>query len=126
MIINQVEKKVRLDRAGIIYFQLMVYCHMNKVHISDHDLSCLTLLGMSGKQTLEDFCTLCKVNNIFSSNQSARNALSKAEKKGLILKEGRNKKKIYLSPSMNIQTLGNILLDYRIVHLEPVYESQES
>lgn len=115
-----------MGKADIIRFQLLVYCHLNNIHLSQHDLACLTLLGLRGQETLEDFCTLTRGNNIFSSNQSARNALTKAEKKRLIIKEGRNKKKIYLNPSIGIQTSGNIILDYRIVHIEQVLEPQES
>lgn len=124
----KVEKKIRMNRWDIIKFQLLVYCYLRSIHLSSHDLSCLTLLGMTGEQTLEDFCQLTRDNKIFSSNQSARNALAKAEKKFLIIKQGHNKKKIHLNPRVGIQTSGNIILDYRIVHLiaQPVLEPQES
>ena len=38
---------------------------------------------------------------------------------GLIIKEGRNRKKIYLSADIQLQALGNILLDYKFIHVEP-------
>ncbi len=125
MILNKVDKKVQMDHWDIVRFQLTIYCFLNRIHLSDHDLACVALLGASGEQTLEDFCALCKEKEIFSSNQSARNALSKAEKRGLIIKEGRNKKKIKLNPAIGVQATGNILLSYNIFHLEPIYESQE-
>lgn len=111
-----------MDRWDIVKFQLLTHCYLHRIHISQHDLSCLTLLAITGTRTLEDFCTLAKNQEIFSSNQSARNALAKAEKKGLITKEGHNKKRISVSPSLQVQTKGNIVLDYRIVHIEKVLE----
>jgi hypothetical protein len=38
---------------------------------------------------------------------------------GLITKEGKNRKKIFLSDSLKVQTTGNIVLDYKIVYVEP-------
>jgi hypothetical protein len=55
---------------------------------------------------------------IFKSAQSCRNALTKAEKKKLIVKNGSNKKTISINTSMNIQTEGSILLDYKILGVE--------
>lgn len=124
--LNQVDKKVRMDRWNIIRFQLLIHCYLSDIHISQHDLSCLTLLGLTGEQTLENFCSLTRSRQIFSSNQSARNALAKAEKKSLIIKNGRNKKKIFLNPDLNIQTDGNIMLNYKVVRLVPILEPQES
>jgi hypothetical protein len=56
---------------------------------------------------------------IFSSPQSARNSLTKAEKKNLIVKEGKNKKKISLHPAMGIHAAGNILLNIKILSVAP-------
>ena len=126
-VLTQIEKKIRMNQLDIIKFQLIVHCYLKGIHISENDLSCLTLLGMAGQQTLEDFCTIACNNKIFSSNQSARNALAKAEKKDLIVKIGKNRKKISLNPELKIQIDGNILLDYKIMRLEavPHLEPQE-
>jgi hypothetical protein len=124
--LTQVDKKIGMDRWNIVKFQLLTYCFLNKIHVSQHDLSCLTLLALSGVRTLEEFCTMARTHEIFSSNQSARNALSKAEKKGLILKQGSNKKRISIHPSLQIQSLGNIVLNYKCFHLEPVLEPAQS
>ena len=53
--------------------------------------------------------------NIFKSPQSARNAITKAEKKGLLSKSGNNKKTITINSNINIQTSGLVLLDYKIL-----------
>ncbi len=117
-IVNQVQKQVRMNQWDIIKFQLIVHCYFNNVLVTDLDLNCLTLLALTGEQTLGDFCDLAERNKIFGSSQSVRNALAKAEKKELITKVGKNKKKISLNVK-NIRVDGNILLDYKILRVEP-------
>lgn len=116
--VNQVQKKIRMDQWDIVKFQLAIHCHLNKIIISDLDLSCLTLLALTGEKTLGEFCDEAAGHKIFGCSQSVRNAITKAEKKNLITKKGVNKKKISLNVQ-NIQTSGNILLDYKIVRVEP-------
>ena len=61
------------------------------------------------------FCLKIVSINIFKSPQSARNAITKAEKKGLLVKKGNNKKTITINSDINIQTSGLVLLDYKIL-----------
>lgn len=117
-LVNQLQKKTKMDHWKIIKYQILTYCFLENIHISNSDLDCLTLLSISGESELNLFCTEVHKKNIFQSPQTVRNALSKAEKKNLIIKEGRNKKKISINPSMNIQTSGNILLDYKFLAVE--------
>jgi len=117
-IVNQVAKKVVLPRWEIIKFQIVVHCYLKNVSVSTADLECLTHLGADREVELTEFCNRITDLGIFKSPQSARNALSKAEKKGLIVKDGKSKKKISLSPEINIQSEGNILLDYKFAHIE--------
>ena len=65
-----------------------------------------------------DFCETAAQKEIFGSSQSVRNALAKAEKRNLIIKQGKSKKKIKINPDLKIQTDGNILLDYKVVRVE--------
>lgn len=116
-IVNQVEKKVKMDQWNIVKFQLAVHCHLNNIIISDLDLSCLTLLALTGEKTLGEFCNEAADHNIFGCSQSVRNSISKAEKRNLVLKKGASKKKISLNIP-NIETKGNILLDYKILRVE--------
>jgi hypothetical protein len=78
----------------------------------------LTLLALYGEKELTEFCEAAVEKKIFGSSQSVRNALAKAEKRKLIVKQGRSKKKIQINPEIRIQTNGNILLDYKIVRIE--------
>jgi len=117
-IVNQVRKTVRMDLWSIVKFQLAVHCHLKSLNVSDQDLSCLTFLALSGEKELTEFCEAATKNSIFGSSQSVRNAITKAEKKSLIVKKGKSKKKISLSDDLKIQINGNILLDYKFVHVE--------
>ena len=118
-VVNQVRKTVRMDLWSIVKFQLSVHCHLKALNVSDQDLSCLTFLALSGEKELTDFCEAATKNKIFGSSQSVRNAITKAEKKNLVVKNGKSKKKISLSNDLKIQISGNILLDYKFVHVEP-------
>tara|TARA_R110000751_G_scaffold173976_1_gene280384 strand:- start:1132 stop:1557 length:426 start_codon:yes stop_codon:yes gene_type:complete len=134
--VNLVEKKTRMNHADIIKFQLMTYCFIYNKKLSEAELNCLALLGSYGEYELGDFCLLSEVSNedvrnklgksydksingqgIFSSAQTVRNFLSKAEKLGLINKKGKNTKTISLNPNLKIQTKGNILLQYKIAYV---------
>ena len=116
--VNQILKKVQMTKWDIIKYQILTYCYLNKINVSDSDLECLTLLSINGEQELTSFCSEVHTRNIFQSSQTVRNALTKAEKKELIVKEGRSKKKISIHPELQIQVLGNILLDYKFLAVE--------
>jgi hypothetical protein len=117
-IVNQVQKKIRMEVWDITKFQLAIHCHLHDISISSLDLNCLTLLALYGEKELTEFCEAAVEKKIFGSSQSVRNALAKAEKRKLIVKQGRSKKKIQINPEIRIQTNGNILLDYKIVRIE--------
>ena len=102
----------------ITKFQIAVNCHLINIPVSNLDLNCLTLLALTGEKELTDFCTTAAEKEIFGSSQSVRNALTKTEKRQLIIKQGKSKKKIKINPELKIQTQGNILLDYKIVRVE--------
>ena len=55
---------------------------------------------------------------IDASPQTIRNVLIKVEKDGLIQKTGKGRKKISISPELKIQTQGNVLLNYKFLHIE--------
>lgn len=119
-LVNQVAKKVVMSRPDITKFQILTYCYLKSIKVSDADLQCLTILGMKGSKDLAEFCNMVSEEGIFKSPQSARNAITKAYKKGLIYKSGQNKKTVIsLNEEMQVQSAGNILLDYKFAHIEP-------
>jgi hypothetical protein len=117
-IVNQVDKRVKMNKWDIVKYQILTYCYINKISVSEADLNCLTYLALEGDQELTSFCMKAHGKNIFSSTQSVRNCLTKAEKKNLIKKEGKNKKKIYINPEIKIFSKGNILLDFKFLSVE--------
>lgn len=117
-LVNQVEKRVKLSKWEIVKYQLLTHCYLYKIGMSDSDLNCLTLLAISGESELTSFCNKAFEKNIFSSIQSVRNCLAKAEKRKMIVKEGKNKKKISIHPDVKLHADGNILLDYKFLSVE--------
>lgn len=117
-IVNQINKRVQLNSWEIIKFQILTHCYLNKIQVSESDLECLTLLASTGEQELTSFCSEVFGRGIFKSSQTVRNAISKAEKKKLIVKQGRTKKKIIISPLLKLETKGNILLDFKFLAIE--------
>jgi len=118
-IVNQVDKRVRMDKWGIVKYQILTHCYLNKISVSEADLNCLTYLALEGDQELTNFCVKAHVKDIFSSIQSVRNCLTKAEKKNLIKKEGKNKKRIFINPELKVFSKGSILLDFKFLSVEP-------
>ena len=117
-LVNKVDKKVKMSRDEVIKFQILTHCFLNEIQISNSDLNCLAELAKEGRKELTSFCNLISKKNIFKSCQSARNAITKAEKKKLVIKDGSNKKIIYINQNLNIQTEGLIFLDYKILGVE--------
>ena len=111
-----VDKKVQLSLYEIVKFQIMTYCHFNNIPISDSELSCLSMLHES--YDLRDFCNEATLKGYFKCPQSVRNSLNKLERFKLINKGGSfSKRHIYLNPDLKIQSEGNILLNYKILHI---------
>jgi hypothetical protein len=116
-IVNQVDKRVKMSGWQIVKYQILTHCYLYNIQVSESDLDCLTLLAIEGDQELTSFCNKAHDKQIFSSTQSVRNCLTKSEKKGLIKKEGKNKKKIFINPELKVHSQGNILLDFKFLSI---------
>ena len=136
MIINQVEKKGELKLWQIIRFQILLYCYFNDIIIPESDLECLTLLALNGESELTSFCNaacndeqkdrdsdLNHEKEIFKSPQCVRNSINRIENKNLIVKNGKGRKKIYVTPNMKLQTSGNTFINVKLLRKE--YEPQK-
>jgi hypothetical protein len=123
-VVNQVQKRVKMPKWDLVKFQILTHCYINKVSLSESDLSCLTLLSFNQPIELTDFCYDASSEEgwIFKSPQTVRNSINKSEKNNLIVRNDDNKKLIMLNPDMKIQTEGVVLLDYKFLG----YETQES
>jgi len=117
-LVNQVTKKVKMSLTSVVKYQILTYCYLNDINVTNSDLDCLTLLALEGETELTEFCNLGYDNDIFKSPQSVRNAITKAEKKGLVVKHGDGRKVIEISPEMSVQTTPPILLDFKFAAVE--------
>jgi len=119
MIVNQVSKKVKLDKDIIVKYQLLTHCYLEGINVSNADLNCLTMLAFNEEIELTEFCNYASDEGVFKTPQSVRNAVIKFERKGMIEKNGKGRKLIKLSANLNIQVKGNVFLDYKFISLEP-------
>ena len=118
-LVKRIEKKAKLSNQLLIKYQILTYCFLNNIQISDADLDSLAILAREGEPELTEFCLTISDKNIFKSPQSARNAITKAEKKRLIIKNGKNKKTIKLNPDIEVYCNGTIFLEYKFLGIEP-------
>jgi|TARA_R110002153_G_scaffold214930_1_gene367596 hypothetical protein len=117
-IVNKVNQKLKVDISQSIKYQILTYCFFNGIHINQSDLNLLAELATNNNVELSKFCRLITSKEIFKSEQSARNAINKVEKKKLLIKDGSNKKVIYINKDMNIQSKGIVLLDIKVLGSE--------
>lgn len=107
-----------MNLESIIRFQVMLHCYLNDIQLTSSKLECLTLLGLNNGHELPDFCKMIVGKEIFTSLESARNAIYDMENKNLIEKKGDYRKIVYLHPRMKIQTAGNIWVDIDALYRE--------
>lgn len=117
-LVQKVELKLQTSLDTTMKYQIMTYCFFKDVLISNSDLKFLSELAKTDKIELTKFCKSLVEKGIFKSPQSARNAITKAEKKELLFKKGINKKTIALNKDINVQTEGVVLLDYKVLGRE--------
>ena len=111
---NLVQKKVQMSKRNIIKYQLLTHFFNYNESFSNNEIESLALLGVYGKTDLPEFCNAAVNEKIFKSIQSVRNFITKANKKDIVLKD---KKRIFLNPKLQIQTEGNIILDYKMFYV---------
>jgi len=128
---NVVDKKVNMSLEDIIRFQLITYCYIHRITLSEADLTCLTLLGLNKKAELSEFCNACcEPDNrdkeptipyqkaIFKTPQTVRNCIAKMRNYNIINKDGLgHNKTIELNPELNVQSEGNVLLNFKMFHI---------
>ena len=117
-IVNKVDLKLKVDIDKTIEYQILTFCFFKDIQISNSDLKFLAALAKNPRIEISKFCILLTELDIFKSPQSARNAISKAKKKNLVLKNGTNKKTIILNKEINVQKEALVLLDYKILGSE--------
>jgi len=115
-VVKRVQKKVVMSRKDVIKFQLVTYCYLNKITVSNSDLECLTLLSSTGPMEIAHFCyDAADEQKIFKSQQTVRNCINKCIKANLVVRDNKNKKLVRINPKLNVETLGSIFLDYNFL-----------
>jgi hypothetical protein len=114
-IVNKVDLKLKVSLDSTIKYQILTYCFFNNIVISNSDLQFLAVLAKNPNMEISKFSILLTTLDIFKSPQSARNAISKAEKKNLVTKKENNKKTVVINKAINVQKEGLVLLDYKIL-----------
>lgn len=117
-VVNQIEKKVKISTAAAVKCQIVIHCLLSNISLSPAEINCLTYLALLEEQELNLFCQKASSLKLFQSSQTVRNAIRKMEKQGLITKEGKSKKKIFVNPDLKIQTKGNLFLNYKMLAVE--------
>ena len=113
--VKKVDQKVKTTLQNTVKYQILTYCFFNGIHINDSDLNLLAELAICDNVEVPKFCKILTDKNIFKSLQSARNAITKAQKRALVDKESSNKKRIFLNKEINVQSEGIVLLDFKIL-----------
>jgi hypothetical protein len=114
-LVKKVNLKLKVDIDTSIKYQILTYCFFNNILLSNSHLKFLCELAKNDNVELTKFCIDLVKQDVFKSPQSARNAITKAEKKGLLSKKGTNKKTISINPNINVQKQGLVLLDYKVL-----------
>jgi hypothetical protein len=117
-VVKKVNQKLKVDINTSIKYQILTYCFFKGLWISNTELNMLSELAKEPNTELTIFCRNIADKEMFGSEQSARNAINKMAKKGLISKDGKNKKTISLLEDINVQTDGIVLLDIKILGSE--------
>ena len=137
--VKQVPIRQRLSRWNLIRFQVLAWCSLRSIQVTNSDIDTLVLLAILGKTKLTILCEeliktelstgpkikKCKgidkeYKYIFDTKQSARNELGKMIGLGLVKREGKNKSniKVWLNPEMDIHTEQNLLVNYQLLTIE--------
>lgn len=134
--VKQISIKQRLDQWSMIRFQILIWCSLRNIRLTDSMLDMLALLSLMGKVDQTKFCEIVSSTklstgvrikkirgiekeyvNIFNSSQSARNSIVKAIELGLIKKEHK-KHDIEISDNIEILNDTNLLINYQFLCIE--------
>lgn len=110
------DKRQRVSKSDLVRFQIYLFTQDSGIRITDLESDCLVYLCSNQSQDLNTLCDNIAATGVTALAQSARNAFEKLSKKGLVVKCGKNKKKISLTPGLaDIKHEGNILLNIQLL-----------
>jgi hypothetical protein len=105
---------IMMDLRKIVEIQLHIHFLLQEKILSPALCSCLAIIAERGTMPLLDICNEAYDEDIYGNPMSARCALNKAVKEGILVKgsEG-HRKTLSLSPDIPVAHKGNILLTYQ-------------
>ena len=121
MEVKKVTKKLRVTTLDVIKYQLITeIVFFKNEYLIPSDLDILILLVKWGPMELVGFCMNAAKQlypetapeDLSVRSQNVRNRIVKLEKRNIVTKSKTGRKIISLNPDINIQSEGNILLDY--------------
>ena len=127
MEVKKVTKKLRVTTPDIIKYQLITeIVFFKNEYLIPSDLDILILLVKWGPMELVGFCMNAAKQlypdtapeDLSVRSQNVRNRIVKLEKRNIVTKSKTGRKIISLNPDINIQSEGNILLDYNYLAVE--------
>lgn len=127
MEVKKVTKKLRVTTPDVIKYQLITeIVFFKNEYLIPSDLDILILLVKWGPMELVGFCMNAAKQlypdtapeDLSVRSQNVRNRIVKLEKRNIVTKSKTGRKIISLNPDINIQSEGNILLDYNYLAVE--------
>ncbi len=127
MEVKKVTKKLRVTTPDAIKYQLITeIVFFKNEYLIPSDLDILILLVKWGPMELVGFCMNAAKQlypdtapeDLSVRSQNVRNRIVKLEKRNIVTKSKTGRKIISLNPDINIQSEGNILLDYNYLAVE--------
>ena len=64
MIVNKVDKKIKVSIEETIRYQILTYCFFNDIQVSKSDIDCLAELAKNDNIGITTFCDLITNKNI--------------------------------------------------------------
>ena len=121
------DKKLRVTEFDSVKFQLITeLTFVRKEEVINSDIELLTVLALWGPSNLSEFCWNA-VNVMYPDTepeklllkaQNIRNKISKLTKRGFVEKTSDTRKGVRLSPSLDVVSGKNILLNFNLLTIE--------
>lgn len=117
--VNLVEKKARFTQFEVVRYQVITHCYIHNIHMTESEIDCFSILALSGKVEMSEFCNNVVKKKIFKTPQTVRNCVGKFISLNLIKKSKVDgQKKIYVNEDLKIQAEGNIMLNYKFIFVD--------
>lgn len=106
----QIQKRIKVEsQFKMVKLQLLLHTFFKGIELSDSELDCAAYLALKGYR--KDFFREMVEEEIFKSEQSVRNCMSRLKKTHMALKEGKDWR---INPEIALGIDNIILLDLKV------------